>query len=298
MKKDNPQCVVCLVSPKVSGSITSRAKAANIDSVIDLRSLKERISGIEASCQANKNSDKIAINYVPKNGNKNSGKQAFVLTVMSASGGSGKSCVSTMISVLCQAAGFNTLLLDADFQFGDCSSMLGINNAISIDSFINDTSQINKLKCVSNLPAVLSAPSKPELSDIMTEKLPEILDILKTHFDVIIVNTENYWSEKQALLLENDTRSLFLIDQRPSSINSSKKALDLCSRCGIATGSVSFVLNKCSKHALFTSIDVSCALKGASVFEIMDGGLDVDECLTCGKPLDLIHSRNNFAVSL
>lgn len=74
--------------------------------------------------------------------------------------------------------------------------------------------------------------------------------------------------------------------------------MDLCNRCGIATGSVIFAINRCSKHALFTSIDISCALQGANVAEIMDGGIEVDEYLSSGAPLELLQSRNSFAVSI
>lgn len=99
-------------------------------------------------------------------------------------------------------------------------------------------------------------------------------------------------------MLEKDSKSLFLIDQRASSINATKRAIDLCERCGIAVGSVLFAINKCSKQSLFSSIDVSCALKGSSVAEIMDGGMEVDEFLTTKSPLDLIRSKNSFAISL
>lgn len=100
------------------------------------------------------------------------------------------------------------------------------------------------------------------------------------------------------MLLERDSKSLFLVDQRATSVNATKKAMDLCNRCGIATGSVIFAINKCSKHALFTSIDISYALQGANVAEIMDGGIDVDEYLSSGAPIELLQSRNSFAVSI
>lgn len=100
------------------------------------------------------------------------------------------------------------------------------------------------------------------------------------------------------MLLERDSKSLFLVDQRPTSVNATKKALDLCNRCGIPTGSVIFAINRCSKHALFTSVDISYALQGAQVAEIMDGGIEVDEVMSAGIPFELLQSRNSFAVSI
>lgn len=297
-KHDRSDCVVNLVANHYSGSLKSRADAAHIDSIIGFQSFRDKllalynidknISNVSKNFPEIKNSDKIT----------NNTNKTFVLSVLSSSGGSGKSCVSTMISVLLQSAGVNTLLIDADLQFGDCGSLLGIDNSTSIEKLLLSYPQIPNLKTKTNMPSFLSAPDKPELNESIAEKLPFLINNIKNNFDAIVINTGAYWNELQALLLENDSKSIFLIDQRASSINSSKKVIDLCSRCGIATGSLNFVLNRCSKHSLFSSIDVSYALKGLAVHELLDGGLDVDECMSSGNPLKLIKNNNPFPVSL
>ena len=43
-----------------------------------------------------------------------------------------------------------------------------------------------------------------------------------------------------------------------------------------------------------SSMDVSCALKGAHVHELPDGGADVEELLAAGLVGDLIDSRNDL----
>ncbi|MFR8831758.1 MAG: chromosome partitioning protein ParA, partial [Eggerthella lenta] len=111
-------------------------------------------------------------------------------------------------------------------------------------------------------------------------------------------NTGAAWAEQHALLLERSSKALFLIDQRPSSLRACQHALDLCARCGIATGPFLYAVNRCSKNALFTSIDVSCSLRGAHVFELKDGGGEVEELLGAGLPFDLLASRNDLCASL
>lgn len=299
-KKDRSDSVVVLVSENNTGSLSSRATAACIDSVINFQSFKERLIAINnIGMPTNNNFEKLTdvkLNKVP-NSVKEKNK-TFVLSVLSSSGGTGKSSASALMSVLLQAAGINTLLIDADLQFGDCSNLLGAEKIISIDKFLTSNTRISKLKFKTQMPSLLSALDKPELTESIAEKLPELINYLKGYFDAIIVNTGSYWNELQALLLENDSKSIFLVDQRSSSISSTKRAIDLCSRCGIATGSMNFVLNRCSKRSLFSSIDVSYALNGLTVNEILDGGLEVDESLSSGNPWDLIKSNNPFAVSL
>lgn len=301
VKKDKPNCVVCLISYDFSGSLQSRANAAGIDTILSIESLCERISArrktssISSAEQTNEFKLRNIPQAVPQN---NLWRKAFVLSVLSASGGSGKSSVSVMASLLCQAAGFKTLIIDADFQFGDVDTLFGIDKPIRIDELIDNRGIVSKLKSVNNLPCMISAPALPEISEKVIEEFPAILESLKEIFDVIVINTGSYWNEQQALLLERDSKSIFLIDQRPTSVQSTKKAMDLCNRCGIATGSVFFAINKCSKRALFSSVDISCALQGAPVAEIMDGGVEVDEYMSSGIPMELLQSRNSFAVSI
>lgn len=305
-KKDKPASTVCLISYDLSGSLKSRAKAAGIDSVLNVDSFIERFEANKRANDLLKNQSKAVTNIQKMNMNKvpnlssSSGNtsKCFVLSILSASGGSGRSTVSVMSALLSQSYGLNTLLLDGDLQFGETSLLIGAKNPLTIDELIANPTKINNLKANGNIPAVLAPPSMPELAEKVLENFSSLLKLLKEKFDVIVINTSSFWNELQAILLENENKSLFLIDQRPSSIHSTKTAIDLCDRCGIATGSVLFALNRCSKKALFSSVDVSYALNNATVVEVVDGGLEVDECLSSGQALDLIQNQNPFAVSL
>ena len=59
-----------------------------------------------------------------------------------------------------------------------------------------------------------------------------------------------------------------------------------------------FAVNFCTKNAPLTSIDVSCALRGAEVHELVDGGAEVEEVLSEGRPADLLDTGNPFAESV
>lgn len=305
IKKDRADCVVCLICFGMSGSLKSRSSAAHIDTILNIESLNERIEAyqkkfkLESSSKEKVRTNDFELNKVPKiSQNTFNNKNSFILSVLSASGGAGKSYVSAMCGILLKNAGLKTLIIDADFQFGDISELMPIKDVISIDDVLNDNSKISLLKSSKNMPCILASSNYPEYNEKINVEFPSLLDKLSKLFDVIIVNTGSLWGEQQAILLEHDSKSLFLIDQRPSSINATKKAISLCERCGIATGSVVYTINKCSKQSLFSSIDISCALNGANVAEIMDGGLEVDEAFTSQNPLKLINTKNSFAVSV
>lgn len=224
------------------------------------------------------------------------GRQAFVLVVASASGGSGKSTVAALAAVFAQGMGHRTLLMDADLQFGDASAMVGAKDPRALDEVVDGAPLPSPEE--GDLPAVLAAPARLEDSERLASALPGIVDRAGASFDVIVVNTGPFWGEQHAVLVERASRVLFLIDQRSSSLQASKHALELCGRCGIPTTPFLYVVNRCKRGAPLSSIDASCALKGASVAELKDGGRAVDELMAAGMPLDLVRDENPLCVSL
>lgn len=223
---------------------------------------------------------------------------AFVVAVVSGSGGSGKSTLAASMAVYYQMAGRKTLLLDADLQFGDMCYLLGLESALDITELMADPRRVELLKGKGSLPAVLASPKRLEQSELVIGRMSEMISYLKGYFDIIVINTGAFWSEQHAQILETADKSLFIIDQRPSSLRGCSHALELCTRCGIATQSFMYLLNFCSRQAMFTSLDVSCALQGIHVDEINDGGKEVQDLLGSGMPVDLLASKNPFAKSV
>ncbi len=225
-------------------------------------------------------------------------ESAFVVSVVGGSGGVGKSTVAVSLATMAQQRGLKTLLLDADLQFGDMGFLLGKEDGFDIADLMAQPEKLTQVEPKDGLPALIQSPRKLEQSELIMGRLAEFICSLKGMFDLIVVNTGAFWSESHMQVIETSDKVLFMLDQRPSSVRSCSHALELCERCGIATQQFQFVLNFCSRHALLTSIDVSCALHGAHVEELRDGGKEVGELLGAGLPKDLIASKNAFVASL
>ena len=227
-----------------------------------------------------------------------SASRAFVLTVVSGSGGAGKSSVSAVGALIARSRGFRTLLLDCDLQFGDVAAMVGAKSPLAVDEALEHPDRLEQECAGGQALTVIAAPARLEAAEGVVQHLPSLMDFLVTRFDVIVVNTGATWAEQHAALLERSSAALFLVDQRVSSIRACQHALDLCARCGIATGPFRFALNRCAKGAPLSSADVSCALQGANVYELKDGGRDVEDYLSGGAAEDLLQTKNEFAKSL
>ena len=298
LKQDNKEQKVCLLAFQGNGSLLSRAQAAQIDEVWDKQAFLEHYRQAKAAhCRIEPFEDLRKDNTTYASSAQKA-ERGYVLTILGAGGGVGKSSVAVIAAYLAQSKGYRTALVDADLQFGDIQYLTGREDALPIDEAASTPGRLDALENSGRHPVVLSAPTHLERSEDLAQKMPEIISKLRERFDVVVVNTSPTWADLHLHLLEAGSNALFLIDQRPSSIRSCKHALQLCARCGIATQPIVFALNRCSRQSLFSSIDVTCALKGAHVVELAEGGRDVEELLGTGAPLELIDSGNALCQSI
>lgn len=223
---------------------------------------------------------------------------AFFMPVISGNGGAGKSTVAVLSALCAQAYGYRTLLVDFDLQFGDAKHLLGRSEAVTIEDALVDSSVLEKLQSQEGAPALLAAPERLERSEFVARQAARLLDEVRMRFDVVIANTGSLWGDQHAVLLERSSKALFLIDQHASSLRACRHALELCARCGIASGPFVFAVNRCSKNALITSLDASCALRGAPAVELQDGGPEVEELLEEGLACEVVSARNALYTSI
>jgi pilus assembly protein CpaE len=225
-------------------------------------------------------------------------KRAYILSVVSASGGTGKSTVAVLAGLIAQSLGCRTLILDADLQFGDIAQLLSENSPVRIDQALRDRSCLERLTPAGDRPALLAAPIGIEDAEQFAGLLPELIEAVSARFDVIVVNTGAFWTEGHIRLLELSSNTLFLLDQRPACLRATRRALELCARCGVAATPFLFAVNRCSKNGMLTSLDISCGLNGAKVVELRDGGREVSELLGAGLSEELLKARNALCLSL
>ena len=242
------------------------------------------------------NKDASAASRASLRANSSASSGGHVIAVASGSGGCGKSTMAVLFSVMAAKAGYATVLLDADLQFGDTHFLLGDKDALHIEEAIEEPGRMGRMRegLRDGKPAVLAAPRRLESAEVVVAELPRILEAMRADYDVVVVNTGSFWSEVHAQVLEAADSVAFLIDQRPSSLRATVHAVELCARLGIATGSFNYAVNRHKRESLLSAVDVSCALRGAHAMELPDGGRLVDELLGAGYPEELLETRSEF----
>lgn len=332
LKSDNPTISVRLIDFSGDGSLLSRAHTAQLDEVLDASAFARRYGAAKSEFGAvsapvpeapgggspsvvssmtlvaeeelelplveRQESQGLVLRQrpgtiaLPRHG------RGQIVPIVSGSGGAGKSSVAVVAAIAARDRGFRTLLLDFDLQFGDMAIMAGVPDALAIDEAIRRPDLLDREIAKGSPLIVLAAPDRIEVAEAVVRAMPQLLDKLAGSFEVIVANTGAAWAEQHAVLLERSTAALFLVDQRASSMRACKHALELCARCGIATGPFKFAVNRCGKNALLTSIDVSSALDGAPVMELKDGGRDVEDYLGSGNADELVALGNDFCASV
>ena len=114
----------------------------------------------------------------------------------------------------------------------------------------------------------------------------------------MVANTGAAWAEQHALLLERSSKALFLID--PAAVVAAR--LPACARpvCAVRHRDRPFPVRRqpmLQERPVHVHRRVMLA-RGAHVFELKDGGGEVEELLGAGLPFDLLASRNDLCASL
>lgn len=327
IKHDDFGRQVYLAVNNLTGSLRSRTEACHLDDVLDYSHMKSLIERRESQHIIFENEPQPRnfefeenfeveepftsssslvcqpfLNYDSDVGQKRwerSDSSCWIMSVFSGSGGAGKSVVSALSSQLFCSLGYKTLLIDFDLQFGDLKSSFKGAKFEELDRIAKNTSQLEtSFDFEGEFPFILSAPSRLEMCEVVAPKVEEIVSLASHLADVIIINTGSCWSDIHANLMKSSSMSLFLIDQRVSSVRGCKHAVDLASRLNISSQSFKFALNRCYKKSILSTSDVAPAFGGAEVIELSEGGIDVEEKMCLGCAIDLVKQKNPLATSL
>lgn len=333
LRKDGFAGVICMVTKETSGSALSCAKNAGASEVLSADGLAHRYfleanrrirmgevgavihaperAGNPRSSRFGARSDNLRLSAraVPTtmaaagNGafvSPRKGSEGFLLAVMSGSGGVGKSAICACAASALAEQGRRVLLIDGDLQFGDVAQMLSCGSVPTMEDVAADRSIVGRLasECMPGEPAIIAAPIALEQSEALREQAMDVVLEAIKQFEVVIVDTGSNWAEMHARLLEAASCILFVVDQRSGSVRACKHALALCGRMGAATTTFTFALNRCSRTGVFTAADVSCALDGAHVHELREGGFEVEDLCASGMAATLSKANNPFALGV
>lgn len=209
---------------------------------------------------------------------------APLVTLVSASGGVGKSTLSLLIAHAAARRDVKTALVEGDLQFGDMGFWLGLDVALSN---LAQGTACQPTPIADNL-GLYKAPVLPEIAEEVADAVAMLVPEVRMRNDLVIADTGQFWSGLTGELLCAADLVLVVMDQRRASVYGAIKALELCRRFGIPDARVACVLNRASGMPRSELEHVRQSLGCDELFRIADGKGAVETLVGTGRIEELV----------
>lgn len=234
-------------------------------------------------------------------------RRGRIVMISSASGGSGKTVAATNAAeFLVRTTGQPVVLLDLDLQFGEVSTALRLRPELTITDALAAEAEGHELDDHLDeylLPhpdgfSVLAAPRLPAEADSVTGgDITRILDVLRSRGTWVVVDTHEGLSDIVVAALEMTDHVFALATPDRPSIANLHHLLQALDRLGVASDSISVVLNKVEADVGFDPFDIAAQL-GRRLAAVVPYDREVSLSVNVGVPLLASEPRSPVATAL
>ena len=192
---------------------------------------------------------------------------APMICVLGPKGGTGKTLVSTNLSVSLALAGQKVALVDLDLQFGDIGLSLGLRPDKTIHDLARSGGSLDSDKLDAYLVKhesglnVLMAPTRPDQASAVTvDFLRDVFTTLRSMCDYVIVDTPPGFTPEviAAIDLSSDVCIVGMLDSL--SLKNTKLGLETLELMGYDADHITLVLNRADTRVGITLEDVDAII--------------------------------------
>lgn len=227
-----------------------------------------------------------------------------VITFFNVKGGAGKSVISSNVAtMLARFWKKKVVLLDLNLAFGDQGILLGLPADNHIHKLLSERPPIKishiekQLTKHSSGLKVLLPPPLPELAEtIKPEFVENIIDILRSHYDFVIIDTHNQLTDLEIKVLEISDLIMLVMTMELTFIKNTKLLLDLLLRLKIPREKIKVILNRAFKNMGLEPSKVEKSLRYAISHFIPSDGNIVVPSVNQGTPFVLSKSSDGTAI--
>ncbi len=236
------------------------------------------------------------------------GKTAPVITLVSGSGGCGKTTIAAAMASVSASWGLRTAVVDLDLMFGNLYEAFGIDRPADLSSLLEplrcgglcESDVVGSSKRVGPGLTLWGPLDAPEKAEAMGAAASSLIDILRRESDVVLADTSVFWGDAAARAVAASNRCLVVGSGGALSGKAAARAIDLAARVGVPKTCMTSVFNRFGAHgcdeAAAMRFELTCAL--SSKARIADGGGDAEELLAFGRVGELVEGESAFATSV
>ncbi|MFH0778657.1 MAG: response regulator [Candidatus Eisenbacteria bacterium] len=175
-----------------------------------------------------------------------------IITIFTNKGGLGTTMIAANLGVmLAEVCGKSSAVVDLDLQFGDVAMFLNVRPSYTIADVARSYDKLDQALLKAHMVQhssgvhVMAEPEQAEEAETITaEQVGQMLRLLRSMFDYVIVDTAHAFDEISVEALDLSD-SVFLISalELPA-IRNSKRCLEIFQRLGYGQDKVKLVLNR------------------------------------------------------
>ena len=231
------------------------------------------------------------------------GFQGRLVCVLGPKGGSGKTLVSANLGVAIAEAGQSVAIVDLDLQFGDVALCLGLapERTFYDLALAGGTLDAQKLDAYLMTHAsglrVLLAPTRPDqASSISIELIRDVYAILRSTFDVVIIDTPPGFTAEVIATIDAAT-DLVVVGMLDSlSLKNTKLGLETLELMGCEPTIVKMVLNRAQSSVGISQSDVVNVL-GREPDVFVPSDREIPRAVNEGVPIIVAKPASEAAVA-
>ena len=186
-----PATSVILVRKRMDSSMLATSMRSGVRDVVAVRDLSQLVEAVRrAQALA------AAMRTTSPSSGEDGDRSGTLITVFSTKGGVGKSTIATNLAAAIQTLNKRVCIVDLDVQGGDVAIMLqllpirSLSDIEGLGGVIDTSGVLSLLTTHDSGVSVLAAPLNLEARDsVSPEQVAKVLQVLKTAFDVIVVDT-------------------------------------------------------------------------------------------------------------
>jgi len=219
-------------------------------------------------------------------------KDGKIFAFFSPKGGAG---CSTFAANFAYGLSFNRdlriLLIDLDLEFGSVDMILNVNYDKTIADLVKGVEVKNYENIVPFLASggdnlkLLLAPRKPEEAELVKVKdVKEILEVLKGHFDYIIIDTPSSFTDHALMALDVAYRIMIVMNSDTLCLRNMRKCFDVMKSLEYPENKIITLLNRDDNFSSMSMPDIENFIKVKIAHTVPNEYTTMRKCTDAGMP--------------
>jgi pilus assembly protein CpaE len=291
LRVTRPALSVILVRRRVDTSVLAEALRSGMREVVEERDL----TGLGEAVKRARELYVAVTGPAPVDRDQRIGT---LVSVFSPKGGVGKTTCAVNLTVALAARDLRVCLVDLDLAFGDVALTLQlppartIGDVVALDHDIDADTLEPLLTDHSRGFATLLAPVQPDAKDTISVALvTRVLEVLKSRFDVVVVDTAPAFDEHVLQAIDASDHLLMVTTLDVPTLKNVKIANETLDLLNFPRGRRHLVLNRADDKVGLSAEKVEATL-GMPVAQAIPTSIDVAHATNAGEPITASHPRH------